>query len=303
MGLNAFNVHRNLAVIKTVGADKQHLTKSTAFEMWPDEGEQRAYQIASNQGLISQADGLLAKATGEERLLTVASSHFSAACRAIDAGCITSEAALKDPNGRLNLIQVAGEDKVLKDIVQNGWTFTIVPWTAEKIWPSLPDLAQSALNAEHSTFSVASELQAMAMIAMHAGIGDKLDWDKAVTLTKASMPPCHAYLDMLCEFVKQYGGGAGAPMVRYLDAFAKAFGENKVIGEQFITSVVTLKFQAASTNFPYLRTALMAAQFAPSASRSRARQWREALQYRKRHIHNPTGQSRAWAGCRYSLAR
>ena len=67
------------------------------------------------------------------------------------------------------------EDKVLKDIVQNGWTFTIVPWTAEKIWPSLPDLAQSALNAEHSTFSVPSELQAMAMIAIHAGNGDKLD--------------------------------------------------------------------------------------------------------------------------------
>ena len=33
LGLNAHNVHRNLAVIKSIGADREYLKKATAFEM------------------------------------------------------------------------------------------------------------------------------------------------------------------------------------------------------------------------------------------------------------------------------
>ena len=56
MGLNAFNVHRNLAVISTIGADKEALQKATAFEMWP-EGAKRAEALAFNEGLVKQEAG------------------------------------------------------------------------------------------------------------------------------------------------------------------------------------------------------------------------------------------------------
>ena len=220
MGLNAFNVHRNLAVIKTVGCDHEHLRKATAFEV-SALSQIRESQLGFNVALIKQADGLLAPATGAEKFLTVACSHTAASFKAIKAGCRTSEVSLKDPNGNLNLMQLSETDKALEEVVTKGMRFTIIPWQAEQIWPTMPDLAQSALNAEHAAFSMATELQAMAMIGINAKDGDQQSWNEAVSMTKASMPPCHEYLDTLAEFVKLFGGVAGTPMVWYLDIFCQ----------------------------------------------------------------------------------
>ena len=77
MGINAYNVHRNLNIITTIGADREHLRKSTAFEMFPV-CDKRSEQIAFNEHLVNHAGGLLAPPTGKEKYLTVASSHFSA---------------------------------------------------------------------------------------------------------------------------------------------------------------------------------------------------------------------------------
>ena len=49
-------------------------------------------------------------------------------------------------------------------------------------------------------------------------------------------------------------------MVRYLDAFSKEFGENKILGEGFITSVVNLQFSTATSAFLFIRTAIFACQ-------------------------------------------
>ena len=76
--------------------------------------------------------------------------------------------------------------------MMKGFAFTIIPWVVGKQWPSLPDLAQAALNAEHATFSMASELQIMAMLAINAGTGGDAEWKHAVAKTKQAMPPCHA---------------------------------------------------------------------------------------------------------------
>ena len=214
MGINAYNVYRNLIIITTIGADREHLRKSTAFEMFPV-GDKRSEQIAFAEHLVNHAGGLLAPPTGKEKYLTVASSHFSAGCRAVAAGCTTSEADLRDQSGFLNIIQVCAKDPILKSIIQDGWEFMCIPWMAEHIWPQLPDLAQAALNAEHSTYSMATELQSMAMIAINANNSeDEKTWEDAISATKGAMPPCHEYLHTLGEFVRCYGGGAGAPMVR-----------------------------------------------------------------------------------------
>ncbi len=63
LGLNPHNVHKNLSVIKQVGADRQHLKKATAFEINPH-GDKYHAQVKFNQDLVNSTDGLLAPLTG-----------------------------------------------------------------------------------------------------------------------------------------------------------------------------------------------------------------------------------------------
>ena len=165
LGLNPHNVHKNLSVIKQVGADRQHLKKATAFEINPH-GDKYHAQVKFNQDLVNSADGLLAPLTGSENLLSVACSHTVAGARAANASCVTpKEFGLRDANGRLSVQMLSENDPEMKDIIENGWVWTIIPYYAEVLWPELPDLAASALNAEHSTFSMASEVQVMVNLA------------------------------------------------------------------------------------------------------------------------------------------
>ena len=146
LGLNPHNVHRTLAIVKAVGADKEHVKKATAFEVAPSIDVQNDAP-ALNKSLIERAGGLLAPLTGDERLLTVACSHFSAGLCAAKHGCKTPAKSLQDQNGNINLLQLCDGDAELLSLVENGFEFSIVPWYAEVIWPQLADLAQNALNA------------------------------------------------------------------------------------------------------------------------------------------------------------
>ena len=53
----------------------------------------------------------------------------------------------------------------------------------------------------------------------------------------ATAPPCHGYVAIIGAFVRKFGGGEGAPTTRYLDSFAKTYGQNKMLGEEFWKAV------------------------------------------------------------------
>jgi hypothetical protein len=55
--------------------------------------------------------------------------------------------------------------------------------------------------------------------AAEAQSGDT-DWAAVIRSMKASMPPCHSYLQPLATFVKNYAGGPGAPIYKYPEGFA-----------------------------------------------------------------------------------
>ena len=89
LGINPFNAHETLATVHRIGCDADHLRKATAFEMHAV-GNERQAQIAFNIKQIYSAKGMLAPATGEERVLSVACSHFTAAMRAAAAALIAA---------------------------------------------------------------------------------------------------------------------------------------------------------------------------------------------------------------------
>ena len=215
LGLNAYNAHKTLAVIKAVGCDTEHLKKATAFELPTDHAELRMH-LDCNKSLIQSADGMLAPLTGEERLLTVACSHTVAGFRAAKAMCRSPQPALQDENGKINMLSLTADDPTLRDVIDNGFEFTIIPaWVADNFGAELPDLAQSALNAEQAAYNNASELQVMSTIAIHAAASETPDKCKVIEQVAQSQPPSLNYLSSLYDFVQLFGGGPGAPMIKY----------------------------------------------------------------------------------------
>ena len=220
------------------------LRTATAFELCGVE-PQRSEQVRFNQALVDASGGLLAPVTGAERYLTVSCGHTVQFAKSVSASCRTSQPSLADPSGCLNTQHLCKDDAALKTMVQSGWGWTILPWQAELTWPELPDIAQRALNASNSVASQSSELETAATIAEFAQVqlrsGSEVDWQQCAEAAAATMPPCASYVDALAKLARVHGGGQGAPMVKYLDHFAKAFAGNRRLGEEFVRYLVRIK--------------------------------------------------------------
>ena len=53
-----------------------------------------------------------------------------------------------------NTVPVFEVSETLKDVIENGFEFTIIPdWVAQSFGADLPDLAQSSLNAEQAAYA------------------------------------------------------------------------------------------------------------------------------------------------------
>lgn len=258
LGVNAFNAHRVGAYIKRVGADPQELKKATAFELCPLEPK-RSQQIEFNRVLVDRSSGMLAPLSGGERYLSVGCGHTGQFAKAAGASCPTPQSSIADASGCLNVQHLSKDDPKLHVMLTRGWSWTILPWQCEHTWPQLPDLAQRALNASNSVASQASELETASTIAEFAQLqGSNINWDQCVQAAAASMPPCASYINTVGTYVRLYGGGNGAPMIKYLDEFSKAFGENRRLGEEFLRAVTDAAFPSLTTRYPHVRTALLA---------------------------------------------
>lgn len=259
LGVNAFNAHRVGAYIKRVGADLAELKKATAFEL-SAVGDRKLMQLSFNQNMVDRSKGMLAPLSGSERYLSVSCGHTAQFAKAAAASCTTPQPALADTNGCLNIQHLAKDDPTLHAMLTKGWSWTVLPWQVEETWPTLPDLAQRALNASNSVASQASELETASTIAEFAQLqhGDAVNWEACVEAAAASMPPCASYIKTIGTYVRLYGGGDGAPIVKYLDEFGKSFGENRRLGEEFLKAVTDAVFSSVSTRYPHIRTGLIA---------------------------------------------
>ena len=126
--------------------------------------------------------------------------------------------------------------------IDNGWRCRVLPFQCEIVWPLLPDPAHRALNASSNVMAECSELEVCCSIAEYDAMRDaETSFDHCVQAVAQSSPPCVGYIGKLGELVRTCGGGVGVPHIKFLNRISSTYGENKTLGEEFLTLVVDLK--------------------------------------------------------------
>ena len=203
-GVQPFHMHQKGAKIAQCGASLDQLISSVCFEMQPEETK-KLKQVKVNQDLVGASSGLMAPVQGGERYLTVSSSHTSQFCRAVAHGCKTSEPTLKDSNGNLSL-EMLGKDKILREMVEEGWDWVVIPWYIEEAFPNLPAMVADALNSVNGIFEAQGELKLALTIANAATGGSSFDWDH-VSSSCCTSPQVAVYAKYIGKLVRNVGGG------------------------------------------------------------------------------------------------
>ena len=99
-----YDCHHKGANILAIGPDLNKIQASVAIEVSNQMAKKKS-QIAANEAIVHASEGTLCPPSGQERFLSLGSSHLSQFCKAVLHGCTTlnEELAAIAHNGNLNL--------------------------------------------------------------------------------------------------------------------------------------------------------------------------------------------------------
>ena len=153
-----------------------------------------------------------------------------------------------------------------KSMIDEGWSWTVVSHEVDDEFPAFAKIAQKALNTSNHVATQVGELEAAVTLAdliddtaVMSGKHDNTPgiWEKeAVAQVVDLCLPCSTYVQVLMDFVKLYGGGPGAPLVRFMDGVAKQFGCNATLGSSFWHCITYTNLGNKMCKRPLIRVAL-----------------------------------------------
>ncbi|CAL1127986.1 unnamed protein product [Cladocopium goreaui] len=218
-------------------------------------------QIAANETIAHASEGTLCPPSGQERFLSLGSSHLSQFCKAALHGCTTSNEELTaiSHNGNLNLQACCGSQgnqNPFHTMCTEGWPWDIIVSQVEETFPDLPQLVQAALNSSHGIAQKQTEIEIMAPMA--SNYAHTNDLKKALQLAESTKPKCMPYI-AAGHYVQKYSGVTNFDNIHVLAHVSKAFTNTLTIGEDFMTTIAFMDFKERSTTFPWTRAGLLAA--------------------------------------------
>ena len=171
--------------------------------------EKRDAQIAANVALVENSNNSLAPVNGQERFLTVATSHTAAFCKAVDHGC------KPEPNGSSIDCKIHSG---LQELCSQGWPYFVLKAEVEEQWPTLPAFIQVSMNASNASFKQVNEIEAASLMATFIGHG--LSVADSLQRVQQADPICKNSLDTIAYYVSRYGGGQGQALILFLSQFS-----------------------------------------------------------------------------------
>jgi len=261
LGINARSAHKTGAGILKIGCDVSELEKAVVIEVARDPTVLKQ-QVDFNAKQCLYSENLLAPVSGKERYLSLGGGHAIAFFRAVLSNSKTCEASIADADGRLNAGSLGSRDAVFKRCT-TGWRMIVLSAVCEEIWPELPSLVQRSLNASQNLGSNQTELETMMFIANFVQAAEIPDWQAAAHAATGTQPLCSGYVATLAKYVRLYSGGPGAPIIVWLDNFAKTFAPHAILGSEFLQSVCDVEFPDLKV-FPIIRQALVATNLVSS---------------------------------------
>ena len=257
--LSPYNCHKNAVTILRAGADLSALKNAVCSEI-PPQGPERQQQLQANLSLIKRSAGLIADMNNEERYLSLGCGHTVAFCKTAGVGGRTCETFLQNDDGTINVEKIKKSED-FNTMVFVGWDWEAVAWEVDVSFPEFSKIAQRALNTQNNSCTQVSELEAQITAAdlMDDATVTCIDgWEQvAINAITDLALPCSSYISVLLNFVKQFGGGKGAPMVKFMDAFATQFGANAILGDTFWVAVTYTNFIDKTQKFGYCRVAMV----------------------------------------------
>lgn len=182
-------------------------SNAVAFELSVNSSK-RQEQVAANQKLVQASNGSLARVTGQERFLTVASSHTAAFCKAVEQGI--------QPMDQSQTV-TENSDPGLQQLISNGWPFLVISNVVEAKWPDLPNFLQAGLNATNSSYQQITEIEAACQMCEYMRHGDTLE--QALSKVQAVDPVCKRSLEAIAFYVARFAG-PDYTLVKFLSQFS-----------------------------------------------------------------------------------
>ena len=244
------------------GADTKQLTNALCIELAPH-GKLREEHLLKNQRLIDRSKGLLAPINGSERYLTLGCGHTTAFCKQAGVRGCTSQKALQCSGSNKLDIEKIFSNAEFKSMFEYGWEWEVVPYFIDELFPSFANIAQKALNTQNHIGTEVGELETCMTLAANVddpGMRELEGWKElAVDNVVSLCVPCSKYSKTLLEFVLNFGGGAGAPLISFLDNVAKQFGCNVNLGQTYWEALTNTSFHSKACAFPLARVSLAVA--------------------------------------------
>jgi hypothetical protein len=216
--LSHYDCHHKGANILAIGPDLNKIQASVAIEVSNQMAKKKS-QIAANEAIVHASEGTLCPPSGQERFLSLGSSHLSQFCKAVLHGCTTlnEELAAIAHNGNLNLQSCCGSQgnqNPFYTMCTEGWQCDIIVAQVEDIFPDLPQLIQAALNSSHGIAQAQTEIEIMASMASHYAHTKALK--KALQLAESTKPKCMPYIPAIAHYVQKYSGGTNFDTIHVL---------------------------------------------------------------------------------------
>ena len=160
--VNAWNVHQKGIMALKVGWNFKKLEESYCMEISHNHDKKKKV-LAEMERVVLASEGMLAPVSGNEKYQSLSASHMSQFCKAVSAGCVTQEEAVKSQVLALDVLLKDFPDEGFKAAVTGGWSWHCIASVVEESLPWFCNFLQGALNSCNHIAAKATEME----LALH----------------------------------------------------------------------------------------------------------------------------------------